>query len=270
VSKQNKPKFFPTEASRKDPTMSEPLTNKIKTPAPLKAITAGHKVLLHKLRNKHHDILFAIGPAGTGKTYICVRDAIDRFLAGEVEKIVITRPNVASGDDIGFLPGTLNEKMAPWTRPVVDVFMEYFSAQEFRRMLDAEEVEIAPLAFMRGRTFKNAAIIGDEMQNATPEQMKMFLTRIGAGSYMVITGDMEQFDRRELGTISGLADIVRRMDARKAANDTAASLPGFITRTPQYRYERIGMVRLGRVDVCRHEVISEVLGFYDEEYDIAA
>lgn len=271
TSTKKKQTFFPTDALHlKERALQAEIASKPKTPLPLKALTPGHKVLLKKLGQDHHDILFAVGPAGTGKTYICVRKAIDKYLAGECQKIVITRPNVASGDDLGYLPGTLQEKMAPWTRPVVDVFMEYFSAAEFKRMMDTEEVEIAPLAYMRGRTFKNAIVIGDEMQNATPEQMKMFLTRIGANSRMYVTGDMEQWDRRELGGgVSGLLDIVNRME-RKAAE--SAALPAFLTdnvvpiaHPTRHRWERMGIVRLGRADVVRHEVIEEVLDLYDDE-----
>lgn len=266
---KKKQTLFPTDALHiKERALSDTLA-KQKIPPRLEAKTPGHKVLLKKLGQQHHDITIAVGPAGSGKTYIAVRKAIEQFLNGDYQKIVITRPNVATGDDLGFLPGTLNEKMAPWTRPVVDVFMEVFSAHEFRRMLDAEEVEIAPLAYMRGRTFKNSIVIGDEMQNATPEQMKMFMTRIGYGSRMVITGDTEQYDRRELGTVSGLGDLIRRIEARESE---AQSLPSFISgdepQQVQHRWSRIGVVRLGRRDVVRHEVIDEVLDIYEEEEGI--
>lgn len=263
-----KQKFFPSKYPQTEDRMSL-VENKIKPLAPLKANTNNQKAYLKKLRGQRHDILFAVGPAGTGKTYMAVRDAIEKFQRGDITKIVITRPNVATGDDLGYLPGSLTEKMAPWTRPIIDVFMEAYSAHEVQRMIQSEEIEIAPLAYMRGRTFKNALIIADEMQNATPEQMKMLMTRIGENSRMIITGDTEQFDRRELGTESGLADITRRLAARAAQQ---GELPGFITQGREeaayapinQRWERIGIVNLGRDDVVRHPVIEEVLDLYDD------
>lgn len=261
---KQKQNFFPTNDDHRDAAI-EPY--RTKAPPPLKAQTPNQKGYLRKLRQGEHDILFAVGPAGTGKTYMATRVAIEQFKDGDFDKLVITRPNVASGDDLGFLPGTLTEKMAPWTRPIIDVLHECFSVMEVQRMIAQEVVEIAPLAFMRGRTFKNSLVIGDEMQNATPEQMKMFLTRLGENSRMIVTGDTEQWDRREVGGgVSGLRDMINRLEQRAAE---ATSLPSFITHDDHYpparRHERIGLVRLGRADVVRHPVIEEVLELYGSE-----
>ena len=143
-----------------------------------------------ELLDSGKDIVFGIGPAGTGKTLLACQAAVKAFIAGEVERIVVTRPAVSADEDLGFLPGTLEEKMAPWTRPIFDVFREYFYSGEIESMIKEGVIEISPLAYMRGRTFKDAYIIADEMQNATPNQMKMLLTRIGTNSKMVVTGDL--------------------------------------------------------------------------------
>jgi phosphate starvation-inducible PhoH-like protein len=145
-----------------------------------------------ELLDTDKNIVFGIGPAGTGKTLLACQSAVKAFLNGEVERIVVTRPAVSADEDLGFLPGTLEEKMAPWTRPIFDVFREHFYANEIEGMIKEGVIEISPLAYMRGRTFKDAYIIADEMQNATPNQMKMLLTRIGTGSKMVVTGDLAQ------------------------------------------------------------------------------
>ena len=144
--------------------------------------------------NSKH-IVFAMGPAGTGKTLLGVLAAIRDLRSGKCEKIIVTRPAVSVDEQHGFLPGTLVEKMAPWTRPIFDVFEEYWSPQQIEAMITDGVIEIAPLAYMRGRTFKNCYIIADEMQNATPSQMKMLLTRIGTGSRIVVTGELNQHDR---------------------------------------------------------------------------
>lgn len=247
-----------------------------KRPPQLKANSRNQKVYLKKLRQHHHDILIVTGPAGTGKTYMAVRQAISDFEKGDITKIVITRPNVTTGDDLGYLPGTLTEKMAPWTRPIIDVFAEVFDMSTIHRMLQEEIIEIAPLAYMRGRTFKNCIVIADEMQNATIDQMKMLMTRIGEGCSMIITGDTDQWDRR-IGN-SGLGDITRRIVEKRTVQ---LPLPGFITgempsdashgltdddddeEAPR-RYDRIGLVKLTRDDVCRHPVIEEVLELYND------
>lgn len=158
-------------------------------------------------------MVFAVGPAGTGKTLLAVLRAIKALREGEITKIILTRPAVSVDEKHGFLPGDLNAKMEPWTRPIFDVFEEYYGLVETRRMLDEGVIEIAPLGFMRGRTFKNSYIIADEMQNATPDQTKMLLTRIGDGSSMVITGDLRQHDRGF--DKNGLKDFLERLAAHK-------------------------------------------------------
>ena len=164
------------------------------------------KKILHprNANQKHYDrlladwsrsVVLALGPAGTGKTLFAVHHAVQSFNAGDIKKIVITRPAVSVDEQHGFLPGDLVDKMMPWIKPIFDIMAEYWSPQHIRWLMESELIEIAPLAYMRGRTFKDAWIIGDEMQNATPEQMKMLLTRIGDGSRIVVTGDLAQHDR---------------------------------------------------------------------------
>ncbi len=191
--------------------------------------------------SKH--IVFSMGPAGTGKTLLGVLAAIRALKDGEIEKIVVTRPAVSVDEQHGFLPGTLEEKMAPWTRPIFDVFNEYFSPQQIESMIADQVIEIAPLAYMRGRTFKHSYIIADEMQNATPSQMKMLLTRIGDGSRIVVTGDLAQHDRGYEN--NGLKDFVKKLSAAKSAMSA--------------------IVEFGRQDVERHVVVTEVLSIYGDE-----
>ena len=150
-----------------------------------------------RLLDQKKDIVFGIGPAGTGKTILAVQVAVKLFKEGAIDKIIVTRPAVSVDEDLGFLPGTLEQKMAPWTRPIFDVLKEYFNAAEITGMIQEGIIEISPLAYMRGRTFKHSFILADEMQNATPNQMKMLLTRLGEGSMMAVTGDLAQADRRE-------------------------------------------------------------------------
>ncbi len=188
------------------------------------------------------DIIFASGPAGTGKTIVAVLSAIRALKAGECEKIVVTRPAVSVDEQHGFLPGTLVEKMAPWTRPIFDVFEDYYSPKEIEVMIAENIIEIAPLAYMRGRTFKNAWILADEMQNATPNQMKMLLTRIGDNSRIVVTGDITQHDRGFES--NGLRDIIARLSDRST---------------------RIGSVEFNQCDVERHPAVKEVLAIYGDE-----
>jgi len=188
------------------------------------------------------DIVIAYGPAGTGKTYLAMQAAIRCLRSGKCERIVLTRPAIGVEDEQhGFLPGTIEEKMAPWTRPLLDVLREYYSQQEILRMLEEQIVEVAPLAFMRGRTFKNAWIIGDEMQNATPGQMKMLLTRIGEGSKIVVTGDVEQADRKAKD--NGLLDLCERL---------------------QKNTDGITVCKLSTKDIQRHRIIDSVLDLYQD------
>ena len=166
--------------------------------------------LLGLLSNPNKPIVFATGPAGTGKTIVSTLFAIKQFKEGKIDKIVITRPAVSVDEQHGFLPGTLVEKMAPWTRPIFDVFEQYYHPKEIEYLVENNTVEVAPLAYMRGRTFKESIIIADEMQNSTVSQMKMLLTRIGENSRIVITGDLEQHDRKD--EINGLEDFLNNED----------------------------------------------------------
>lgn len=195
------------------------------------------------LKNPKKFIVFAIGPAGTGKTMLAVQTAIKLFKEGVIKKIIVTRPAVSVDEEHGFLPGTLNQKMEPWTRPIFDVFEEYYHPKEITDMLSDGVIEISPLAYMRGRTFKNAFIIADEMQNATPSQMKMLLTRIGENSRMVVTGDLNQADRpRE----NGLLEFCNLYEKKED-------------------YRMIAMAKFEPRDVERHPVVKEILKIYEEE-----
>ena len=197
---------------------------------------------LELLKNPRKFIVFAIGPAGTGKTMLGVQMAIKLFKEGVISKIIVTRPAVSVDEEHGFLPGDLNAKMAPWTRPIFDVFEEYYHPKEIASMLEDGAIEISPLAYMRGRTFKNAFIIADEMQNATPSQMKMLLTRIGENSRMVVTGDLNQADRpRENGLLEFCNLYAQGGD-----------------------YRMIAMARFEAQHVERHPVVKEILSIYKE------
>lgn len=188
------------------------------------------------------DIVVATGPAGTGKTYIAMVTAIKALRNGHTNKLVLTRPAVGVEDEKhGFLPGDLNAKMEPWTRPLLDVLREYYSAKEIEWMLEEQIIEIAPLAFMRGRTFKGSWIILDEAQNATPGQIKMLLTRIGEGSKIVVTGDIEQADRKRGD--NGLQDLEDRLKTDKTAG--------------------IQLCQFDIKDVQRHPIIEKVIKLYN-------
>jgi len=196
------------------------------------------------LNNPNKLIIFATGPAGTGKTMLAVMAAIKAYKEGECNKIVITRPAVGVDDEQhGFLPGDLNQKMAPWTRPIMDVFAEYYRPADITRMLEEQIIEVSPLAYMRGRTFKNSWIIADEMQNATPSQMKMLLTRLGEDSKMVVTGDTQQADRKENN--NGLLD--------------------FKSLVSQYENCKfVAGVEFAGKDIHRHPAVVEILKIYGE------
>ena len=197
---------------------------------------------LDLLRNPKKYIVFAIGPAGTGKTMLAVQMAIKLLKEGSIKRIIVTRPAVSVDEQHGFLPGTLNQKMEPWTRPIFDVFEEYYHPREIAGMLEDGVIEISPLAYMRGRTFKNAYIIADEMQNATPSQMKMLLTRLGEDSRMVVTGDLNQADRP---TQNGLLEFC---ELYGNGGDN----------------RMVAMARFDTSDVERHPVVKEILKIYNE------
>lgn len=198
---------------------------------------------LAQLENTQKDMVFAFGPAGTGKTLIATLWAVKQLKAGEIERIVITRPAVSVDEQHGFLPGDLMSKMAPWTRPVFDVFREYWNARQIESMITEGIIEVAPLAYMRGRTFKNSVVIADEMQNATQSQMKMLLTRIGDNSKFIITGDLEQHDRGYEN--NGLKDFIEKVLDSKQSN-------------------RISVVKFEIAHVERHPAVSQVLTIYGD------
>lgn len=187
------------------------------------------------------DIVVVTGPAGTGKTYLAMLAAIKALRAGDCERIILTRPAVGVDDEKhGFLPGDINQKMEPWTRPLIDVLHEYYTAKEITHMLDEQIVEIAPLAFCRGRNFKNSYVVLDEGQNTTPNQLKMIMTRIGFNSKIVITGDIEQTDRRTVD--NGLLDLQTRLEK--------GGIPG------------LQLCKFEVKDVQRHKIIEHVLRLY--------
>ena len=191
------------------------------------------------LKNPKKYIVFAIGPAGCGKTILSTQMAIKQLKDGDVDKIIITRPAVSVDEEHGFLPGTLDEKMEPWVKPILDVFEQYYHPREVKQMLEDHVLEIRPLAMMRGSTFKNAFIIADECQNTTPSQMKMLLTRIGEGSRMVVTGDLGQADRPKENGLLDFCKLFNNVDSRL-----------------------IAMIQFGIQDVERHPVVAEVLKIY--------
>lgn len=199
--------------------------------------------LILSLLNDNTSVTVAVGPAGTGKTYLAMQAALRALRQGSVERIVLTRPAVGVEDEQhGFLPGDLVSKMEPWTRPLLDVIREYYQPRDIIKMIEDQVIEISPLAYMRGRTFKNAWIIADEMQNATPGQMKMLLSRIGEGSKITVTGDVEQADRKTHD--NGLLDLAERLKAQKVNG--------------------LDIVRLTGRDIQRHPMISSILELYQD------
>lgn len=190
----------------------------------------------------NHDMTFALGPAGTGKTYIAVAMAVAMFQSQRVEKIILSRPAVEAGEKLGFLPGDLKDKVDPYLRPLYDALYDMIPGEKLARHMENGEIEVAPLAFMRGRTFSNAFVILDEAQNTTPTQMKMFLTRMGQGTRMVITGDLSQTDLPK-DVKSGLGDAIRRIEGID---------------------EGITCVRFSDSDVVRHALAAKIIQAYDE------
>jgi phosphate starvation-inducible protein PhoH and related proteins len=197
---------------------------------------------LLKLNDSNKMIVFAIGPAGTGKTMLAVQWAIDQLKYGSADKIIITRPAVSVDEQHGFLPGDLNQKMEPWTKPIFDVIAENFNAREIENFIKEGVIETSPLAYMRGRTFKNSVVIADEMQNATPSQMKMLLTRLGQNSKMVVTGDLQQADRPSNNGLLEFLDLYNNFE--------------------NHRY--VDLVKFDVQDVERHEAVKEILAIYGD------
>jgi len=212
---------------------------------------------LSQLKHKNKKIVVATGPAGTGKTLFATEWGVRNFLLGNYEKLIFTRPSVTVDEDLGFLPGTLEEKMAPWVRPIYDILYTFITPKEVTTLIEDKIIEISPLGYMRGRTFKNCWIVADEMQNSTVSQMKMLMTRLGENSRLVITGDLEQYDR--INEINGLEDFLDKFKGKRSSSITS--------------------VEFKKSDIQREEVVKEVLDIYggdipicytlEEQYDIS-
>lgn len=209
---------------------------------PLKPKTLGQKYYIKSMRNK--EVVFGIGPAGTGKTYLAVAMAVNAFKKKDVQKIILARPAVEAGERLGFLPGDLQDKVDPYLRPLYDALYDILGRDTALRLKEKEVIEVVPLAYMRGRTLDNSFIILDEAQNTTREQMKMFLTRMGFGSKVVVTGDVTQIDLPR-GKTSGLTEAVRVL---KGVDD-------------------IDFCFLKDTDVVRHELVKKIINAYDKYYE---
>ncbi len=207
---------------------------------PIRPKTFGQKKYIDAIRT--NDIVFGIGPAGTGKTYLAMAMAITAFKNNEVDRLILTRPAVEAGEKLGFLPGDLQEKVDPYLRPLYDALYEIMGAESFQKNFEKGLIEVAPLAYMRGRTLENAYIILDEAQNTTPEQMKMFLTRFGQGSKMIVTGDATQIDL-PYGKKSGLAEARRILKGVRGLRFTEFS----------------------REDVVRHKLVQRIIDAYESD-----
>jgi len=205
---------------------------------PIRSKTLGQKRYIDAIR--HNDIVFGIGPAGTGKTYLAMAMAITAFKNGEVDRLILTRPAVEAGEKLGFLPGDLQDKVDPYLRPLYDALFEIMGAEAFEKNMEKGLIEVAPLAYMRGRTLENAYIILDEAQNTTPEQMKMFLTRFGQGSKIVVTGDITQIDLPG-GKRSGLKEVRRILRG----------------------IQDIAFIEFSQDDVVRHRLVQRIIEAYD-------
>lgn len=207
---------------------------------PIRVKTLGQKVYVDSI--KSHDVVFGIGPAGTGKTFLAVTLAVTALKRGQVKRIVLTRPAVEAGESLGFLPGDLKEKVDPYLRPVYDALYQILGKEQTTRLMEREIIEIAPLAYMRGRTLEDAFVILDEAQNTTIMQMKMFLTRLGFNSKMIVNGDMSQIDlpRR---VKSGLVDAMEKLKGIKA----------------------IDFVHFSASDVVRHPVVADIINAYEKD-----
>jgi len=224
-----------------DPGVAKPVFEEINLrKRPVRARTAAQDAYIRAL--KRHSLVFGTGPAGTGKTWLAVAQAMQMFERKEVDRIILSRPAVEAGERLGFLPGDMREKVDPYLRPIYDALYDLADARIVERALQSGEIEIAPLAFMRGRTLSNAAVILDEAQNTTSMQMKMFLTRLGENSRMIVTGDPSQVDLPN-GQASGLAEAVRLLTD----------------------VEGVAHVAFSHQDVIRHELVARIVAAYDRE-----
>jgi len=197
------------------------------------------------LHDPNIDLLFCLGPAGTGKTLFACKYAIETFKNMEKSKIIITRPIKAIDEDMGFLPGNIQQKMHPWTIPIFDIFYEYYCKKDMNQFIFDNLIEVAPLGFMQGRTFKNSIIIGDEMENSTPSQMFMFLTRIGENSKMIITGDLKQTKDEN----NGLSNIITRLNENYDED--------------QLYLKRIKIITMKDNDIQRHSIVATLSDLYN-------
>ena len=207
---------------------------------PVTPRSPGQRDYVQALRN--HDVVFGVGPAGTGKTYLAMAIAVAALKRGKVRRLILTRPAVEAGEKLGFLPGDLTEKVDPYLRPLYDALADMLPAERVTRMIERRVIEVAPLAFMRGRTLNDAYVVLDEAQNTTREQMKMFLTRLGEGSSMVITGDTTQIDlprKRDSGLVHAV-QVLSKLD-------------------------RVGIVRLTAADVVRHSLVAAIIQAYESQ-----
>lgn len=209
--------------------------------------TESQEEYVKMLDDSRYNMIVANGAAGTGKTLLACQSAIKELYDGDKDKIIITRPVVPVEEDIGFLPGTLNKKMDPWTRPIMDIFNDFHSKNNIKNMMKDNSIEISPLGFMRGRTFKNAFIIADEMQNCSPNQMIMLLTRLGENSKIVITGDLKQCDKEW----SGLKDLLEKLEL-------------FYNDKEIMKKDGIGIIEFTNLDVQRSELVSKILKIYNQ------
>ncbi|MBE6785097.1 MAG: phosphate starvation-inducible protein PhoH [Ruminococcaceae bacterium] len=210
---------------------------------PIKAKTLGQKKYIEAIRN--NTIVFGIGPAGTGKTYLAVALAVNAFRSKQVNRIILTRPAVEAGEKLGFLPGDLQQKVDPYLRPLYDALFDMLGAENFQKYQERGNIEVAPLAYMRGRTLDDSFIILDEAQNTTPEQMKMFLTRLGFGSKIVVTGDITQIDLPD-GKKSGLVEVIKILKS----------------------VEDIETVKFTQKDVVRHRLVQDIIKAYEKYEEV--
>lgn len=209
------------------------------------AKTIGQKKYKLSIYNPNYDLILCDGPAGSGKTSIACDYAIQNIQNKNFNKIIITRPTVSIQENLGYLPGTINEKMYPWTLPIFDVFNEYFSKNEVESMINDGIIEISPLGFIQGRTFKNSIIVADEMQNSTPEQMYMLLTRIGTNSKMIVNGDLNQNKNN-----NGLKDIIYKLKKTYLEQDDMNS-------------DKIDLVEMNNDDIVRHKIVTKIIELYN-------